>query len=544
MSVAERTQPASGISSRGLFIDGGEVAASNPELIDVRNPATGAVIARIPHANAADVDRAVASARTAFESREWGGMETRARAKLVNKLADAFEANLEELYHLETLNNGRPLNETRAQLRRLPDFFRYNAGLALARRDAVIPVEGNYLNYTLRTPIGVVGNCTPFNHPLMIMCKSLAPVFASGCVTVVKPSEYTPLTTLALARIFTEAGLPGGVFNIVTGLGPTTGKFVCEHPGLNKLVLTGGTEAGQIAGSAAGRNLAHQTLELGGKTPVLVFPDFDLDQAVNYAAFGAFIGAGQTCVCGSRHIVHADMYDAFVEKLATKAKSIRIGDPTEAATQLGPVISEKQRQRVLNYVRYGLDEGARLVAGGKIPEHLADSGGFFVEPTVFADVDARDAHLPGRSVRPLHLGDALRDRGGGHRPRQQLALRPRRRHPHPRHRAGPSRRVADDVRHHLDQRPPPARPRLAMGRLQTLGRRARMRHEVVRRPFRRQKYHGQCRRPALRLVPGHIEPATLELKRDQEKWNPVFRPIARPAKNRERAFELRCFHLS
>ncbi len=275
------------------------------------------------------------------------------------------------------MNNGRPVNETRAQLRRLPDFFRYHAGLALARRDAVIPVEGSYLNYTLRKPIGVVGNCTPFNHPLMIMCKSLAPVFASGCTTVVKPSEYTPLTTLALARIFTEAGLPDGVFNVVTGLGPSTGRALCEHPGLNKLVLTGGTEAGQIAGAQAGRNFAHQTLELGGKTPVLVFPDFDVDRAVNYAAFGAFIGAGQTCVCGSRHIVHRDIYEEFVTKLAAKAKTIRIGDPTQAETQLGPVISEKQRNRILNYVKLGLDEGARLVAGGKIPEALASSGGYF-----------------------------------------------------------------------------------------------------------------------------------------------------------------------
>ncbi len=386
MSVVERTRPDAEVPVRGLYLDGAEVAAARPELIDVHNPATGTVIARIAHAGPDDVDRAVTSARRAFESREWGRMETRTRARLVNKLADAFEANLDELYQLETLNNGRPLNETRAQLRRLPDFFRYNAGLALARRDAVIPVEGHYLNYTLRTPIGVVGNCTPFNHPLMIMCKSLAPVFASGCVTVVKPSEYTPLTTLALARIFTEAGLPGGVFNIVTGYGATTGKALCEHPGLDKLVLTGGTEAGQIAGAAAGKHFAHQTLELGGKTPVLVFPDFDLDQAVNYAAFGAFIGAGQTCVCGSRHIVHADIYEPFVEKLAAKAKAIRIGDPTDPATQLGPVISEKQRQRVLTYARLGQEEGARLVAGGRVPEHLGNSGGYFVEPTVFADV--------------------------------------------------------------------------------------------------------------------------------------------------------------
>jgi acyl-CoA reductase-like NAD-dependent aldehyde dehydrogenase len=376
------------IETHGLFIDGREVPATSASLLDVRNPANGSVIARIAHADAGDVDRAVKSARKAFQSAEWGKMDIRTRARLVNKIADAFEAHLDELYYLETMNNGRPLNETRAQLRRLPDFFRYNAGLALARRDSVIPVEGNYLNYTLRTPIGVVGNCTPFNHPLMIMCKSLAPVFASGCTTVVKPSEYTPLTTLALARIFSEAGLPDGVFNVVTGLGPSTGKALCEHPDLNKLVLTGGTEAGQLAGAQAGRNFAHQTLELGGKTPVLVFPDFDIDRAVNYAAFGAFIGAGQTCVCGSRHIVHNDIYAEFVEKLAAKAKAIRIGDPTKPETQLGPVISEKQRNRVLTYVKYGIEDGARLVAGGEIPADLAASGGYFVQPTVFADVTA------------------------------------------------------------------------------------------------------------------------------------------------------------
>lgn len=386
MSVLEDQRTEGHVKTHGLFIDGKEVAGSTSELIDVCNPATGEVVARIAHADASDVDRAVCSARRAFKSPEWAGMSVRDRARLVNKLADAFEAHLDELYQLETMNNGRPYNETRAQLRRLPDFFRYNAGLAIARRDSVIPVEGSYLNYTQHTPIGVVGNCTPFNHPLMIMCKSLAPVFASGCVTVVKPSEYTPLTTLRLAQIFTEAGLPEGVFNIVTGLGPTTGKYLAEHPGLNKLVLTGGTEAGQIAGAAAARNFARQTLELGGKTPVLVFPDFDVDQAVNYAAFGAFIGAGQTCVCASRHIVHRDIYDEFVEKLAAKAKSIRIGDPANPSTQLGPVISEKQRQRVLNYTHIGIEEGARLVAGGRIPESLGSSAGFFVEPTVFADV--------------------------------------------------------------------------------------------------------------------------------------------------------------
>ncbi|WP_431311153.1 aldehyde dehydrogenase [Methylobacterium nigriterrae] len=380
------TRPDLAVETRGNFVDGREIEAGDGTLIDVRNPATGAVIARIPNSTEADVDRAMRSARAAFESKDWGGMDNRARARLVNRVADAFEANLDTLYRLETLNNGRPINETRAQLSRLPDFFRYAAGLALSRRDAVIPVEGAYLNYTRRTPIGVVANCTPFNHPLMILCKSLAVVLATGCTTVVKPSEYTPLTTLKLAQIFTEAGLPGGVFNIVLGLGPTTGRHLAEHRDINKLVLTGGTEAGRIAGSAAAKVFAHQTMELGGKTPVMVFDDFDLDQAVNYAAFGAFIGAGQTCVCASRHLVQASIYDAFVEKLAAKAKSIRIGDPFDPATQLGPVISAKQRDRVLAYAGYGRSEGARAVAGGQAAQIAGGEEGYFVEPTVFADV--------------------------------------------------------------------------------------------------------------------------------------------------------------
>jgi acyl-CoA reductase-like NAD-dependent aldehyde dehydrogenase len=379
-------KPLAKIEVHGNFVDGREIEAGSGETIDVRNPATGAVIATIPNSTAADVDVAMKSARLAFESREWGGLSVRERARLINRLADAFEANLDSLYKLETMNNGRPIAETRAQISRLPDFFRYFAGVALARRDDVIPVEGSYLNYTLRTPIGVVANCTPFNHPLMIMCKSLAPVLASGCTTVIKPSEYTPLTTLKLAQIFTEAGLPKGVFNIVLGYGATTGKALSEHPDINKLVLTGGTEAGRIAGASASRVFAHQTMELGGKTPVMVFDDFGVDQAVNYAAFGAFIGAGQTCVCAARHIVQETIYDEFVEKLARKAATIRIGDPFDPATQLGPVISAKQRNRVLDYARYGHEEGARHMHGGVAATVPGFENGYFVEPTVFADV--------------------------------------------------------------------------------------------------------------------------------------------------------------
>src|SRR6201993_5168231 len=403
------------VEVHGNFVDGREIEAGNGELLDVRNPATGDVIAQIPNSTAADIDRAMKSARAAFEGRAWGDMDIRARARLVNRLADAFEANLESLYRLETLNNGRPLNETRAQLSPLPNFFRYFAGLALSRRDAVIPVEGSYLNYTLRTPIGIVANCTPFNHPPMIMCKSLAAVLASGCVTVVKPSEYTPLTTLKLAQIFTEAGLPPGVFNVVLGLGQSAGRMLAEHGDINKLVLTGGTEAGRIAGAAAARVFAHQTMELGGKTPVMVFEDFDVDRAVNYAAFGAFIGAGQTCVCASRHLVQASIYDEFVEKLKAKTESIRIGDPFDPSTQLGPVISARQRDRVLSYCGFGHEQGARLITGGHAPTIPGHENGYFVEPTVFADVKSdirifqEEVFGPFTSVTPFKdEADALR----------------------------------------------------------------------------------------------------------------------------------------
>lgn len=383
------TRPSDRVASppvRGLFIDGTELAAGPRTTIPVISPRNGEVIAHTVDASAEDVDAAVTSARRAFVSPEWSKMPVRTRSRLIYKLADAIDAHLDELYELETLNNGRPMRETRAQVGKLSDMYRYNASLALAKRDAVIPVEGPYHAYTLRQPVGVVANVSPFNHPLLIASRNIAPALASGCTTVVKPSEFTPLTCIRLWEIFHEAGLPPGVFNIVTGLGGTTGKALSAHPGINKLALTGGTESGRAAGMAAISNFALPTLELGGKAPVLVFDDFDVDRAVDYAAFGAFIGAGQTCVCASRHLVQRTIYDEFVEKLAAKAKTIRVGDPFDRETQMGPLVSTKQLERVLGYIRIAKDEGARLVAGGGQPAHLRDSGGYYVEPTVFADV--------------------------------------------------------------------------------------------------------------------------------------------------------------
>ena len=373
-------------ATHGLHIDGTQRPALAGATMPIIAPGTGDIIAHVAEAQAADVDAAVASARRAFVSPQWRDMSVRTRGRLVNKLADVLEANMDELYQLESLNNGRPLRETRAQLGRVPELFRYNAALALARRDATIPVEGDYHAFTARTPVGVVANIAPFNHPLLIACRNLAPTFASGCTTVVKPSELKPLTTLRLAQLFSQAGLPDGVFNVVTGLGAAAGRALSEHPDIDKLVLTGGTEAGRSAGSSAARNFARQTLELGGKTPVIVFDDVDVEQAVNYAAFGAFVGAGQTCVCAARHIVQRRIYDEFVAKLSRKADGLVVGDPFDPRTQMGPVISQRQRQRVLDYVEIGVAEGARLVAGGVVPPTLRDSKGYYVRPTVFADV--------------------------------------------------------------------------------------------------------------------------------------------------------------
>jgi acyl-CoA reductase-like NAD-dependent aldehyde dehydrogenase len=371
----------------GRLLVGGEWRPSQSgRVMQIHSPATGEVIANVPEATAADVDTAVTAARKALSDPNWSQMQPSERGKLVNHLADLIERNLEELFELETLNNGRPIHETRAQLARVPEFFRYNAALAIARRDHVIPVKGEYLNYTRRGPVGVVANISPFNHPLAIACRNLAPTFASGCTTVLKPSEYTPLTALRVAEIFAAGGLPPGVLNVVTGHGAEAGNALSEHPGINKLVLTGGTETGRSAGAAAARNFASQTLELGGKTPVLVFDDYDVDQAVSYAMFGSFVGAGQTCVCSARHIVHRSIYKEFIDKLGARARQIRVGDPFDPATQMGPVISERQRRRILEYVKIGLDEGATLVAGGRIPPALTASGGFFVEPTVFGNV--------------------------------------------------------------------------------------------------------------------------------------------------------------
>ena len=319
-----------------LFINGEFTDAASGKTLDIVNPATGVAIGRLADAGAIDVDRAVAGARSAFDEGKWSRASIQERARVLNRFADLFEADLEAFFKLETLNNGRPIVETRAQISRLPQFYRYFAALALTRRSDVIPVEGPYLCYTQRVPLGVVALMTSFNHPLMIL----------------------------------------------------SGAALASHPKIRKVTFTGSTEVGRSIGAAAARNFAAATLELGGKGAVIIFDDMAMERAVNGAAFSAFIAAGQTCVCGSRILVQRSMYAPFLERFRMKAASIRLGDPANAQTQLGPVISEKSRRRILTMIDRATAAGAKLLTGGKAPSGGL-SAGFFIEPTVLYDADPR-----------------------------------------------------------------------------------------------------------------------------------------------------------
>ncbi|MGW3470744.1 aldehyde dehydrogenase [Saccharopolyspora sp. NPDC000995] len=359
----------------------------------VIDPATGAVIRIVTDSSLLDVDAAVSRARAAFLDGPWPALTRTERGRLLLRAADVVEEAAEDLYRIETRNNGRPVTETRAQLSRVPEWFRYNAGLLAAQRDAVLPSDGPYLTYQRRAPLGVCGIITPFNHPLLILARSLSAALATGNTVVVKPSETTPLSTLAMVELLAKAGIPDGVVNVVTG-GREVGERLTGHLDIAKITLTGGTEAGRAAAVATAHRFARVTAELGGKTPIIVFDDIDPDVAAEGAAFAAFVAAGQSCVAGSRFLVQRASYNQFVAALARRADAIRIGDPSDPATQIGPMVSAVQRDKVLDLIDAGRAEGARVAAGGGVPQLPAPlDGGFFVRPTVLtgATMDMRVA---------------------------------------------------------------------------------------------------------------------------------------------------------
>ena len=371
-----------------LFYDGQYWPAHSNARLEIFSPATGEQLGSAPLGASADVAAAVEAAAGAADSGVWGGLDALERCIVLNRIADAIAARIADLAILESSVTGRPCREMQAQISRLPDWFRYFAGIARGFEGSAPPFKGDYLNYTRHLPIGVVGILTPWNHPLLILVKKLAAALAAGNAVVVKPSELAPISPLILAEIATTAGLPAGVLNVVTGDGTTTGRALCNSPRVGHLDVTGGNETGrQVAVAAANRHVP-VTLELGGKAPVVIFGDTPLPEAVAGAAFAAFVASGQTCVSGARILVEDDIHDAFLEAFVAKARAIRLGHQLDPATDMGPVISRRQFDRVLSYIAMGQEEGAKLASGGR-PAALPDplGNGFYIEPTVFAAGD-------------------------------------------------------------------------------------------------------------------------------------------------------------
>ncbi len=365
-----------------LLIDGRRIAALSGRSFETLNPATGEVITKVAEAGVEDVDAAVRSSRAAFEG-AWSHMKASDRGLLLLKLADLIRRDEDELVQLESLDSGKPVSAIRRQdLPAVIDTLTYYAGMADKINGQVIPARPDALTYTLREPLGVVGAIIPWNFPLMIGMWKIAPALACGCTVVLKPAEVTPLTALKIGDLAMEAGFPAGVLNVVPGFGKVAGQALVDHADVDKVTFTGSPVVGrQILQGAAG-NLKRVTLELGGKSANIIFPDADLDAAAKAAASGIFFNTGQVCSAGSRILVHESVHDEVVERLAARARSTRIGNPQETSTSMGPLVSEVQMKRVLNYIGIGRDEGASVVTGGA--RH--GDAGFFVEPTVFAGV--------------------------------------------------------------------------------------------------------------------------------------------------------------
>ncbi len=364
-----------------LFINNEWRPAASGKRFPVENPATEEVLAQVAAGDATDVDAAVAAARACFDSAAWRDLSARKRGRLLFKAADLLEARLDEFARLETAHNGKTLFESKIELTLTVSTLRYYAGWADKIVGDTLPVEGPFFTYTLREPVGVVGAIVPWNFPLNIASWKFAPALAAGCTVVLKPASETPLTALLFAEIALEAGLPPGAFNVVSGAGSTAGAALVRHHGVDKIAFTGSTEVGrQIMREAAATN-KRVTLELGGKSPNIIFADADLKAAVRGAQTGIFYGKGEVCAAGSRLLVESKVRDQVVEQLAEGAKKLIPGDPLDKNTRLGALVSKKQQETVLSYIKQGVEEGAVLVAGGKAVR--PNGKGYFVEATVF-----------------------------------------------------------------------------------------------------------------------------------------------------------------
>jgi aldehyde dehydrogenase (NAD+) len=367
-----------------LLINNEWVASVSGKTFPTINPATGEEIAQVAEADAADVNLAVKAARHAFEKGPWRKMSASERGRLLNRLADLIEKHADELAHLETLDNGKPVAVAKAaDLPLTIACYRYYAGWADKIQGKTIPISGDYFCYTRLEPVGVVGQIIPWNFPLLMQAWKLAPALATGNTVVMKPAEQTPLTALRVAELIVEAGFPPGVVNMLPGYGPTAGAAISNHMDVDKVAFTGSTEVGHLIMEAAAKsNLKRVTLELGGKSPNIVFADANMDEAIEGCHFALFFNQGQCCCAGSRLYVEEKAYDEFVEKSVARAKRRTVGDPFDTKTEQGPQVDDAQFDKVMSYIDSGKREGASLLCGG---ERVGDRG-YFIQPTVFGDV--------------------------------------------------------------------------------------------------------------------------------------------------------------
>ncbi|HEX2265921.1 MAG TPA: aldehyde dehydrogenase family protein, partial [Solirubrobacterales bacterium] len=370
-----------------LLIDGHWADAASGKTFETPNPATGATLAEVAEGDKEDINRAVAAARKAFEGK-WSKVSARDRGRMLYKLAQLIEARTQELAALETADNGKPIRESAyVDLPQVVENFEYFAGWATKIEGETIPVAGQMFNYTLREPVGVCGQIIPWNFPLLMAAWKLAPALAAGNTVVLKPAEQTPTTAMELGKLIQEAGFPDGVVNIVPGYGETAGAALASHPDVDKIAFTGSTEVGKIIARAAADNLKKVSLELGGKAPNIVFADADLEQAVNGAMMGIFFNQGQVCCAGSRLFLHEEVKDEFLGRFQERAAKVKVGDPMDAATQMGPQVSEEQLNRIKGYVDIAREEGAAVLTGGCPPQLEGDfQKGFFFQPTIFGEV--------------------------------------------------------------------------------------------------------------------------------------------------------------
>src|SRR5689334_18985279 len=367
-----------------MLVGGKAVGALSGKTFQSQNPYTGEPWAEIPDGGPEDIDAAVSAARAALDG-EWGATTGFARAALMRRLGDLITENAERLARLEVNDSGKLLREMLGQLTGLGSWYHYYAGLADKLEGRQIPAPNpNYLVYTRREPVGVVAAITPWNSPLLLMTWKLAPALAAGCTVVVKPSEHAPASTLGFAELITEAGFPPGVVNVVTGLSRETGAALAGHPGVDKVAFTGSTATGRAVAHAAAENLNPVTLELGGKSPQIVFEDADLAAAANGIVAGVFAATGQTCMAGSRIVVHETVHDELVRLVAERANAIKLGDPNDPETEMGPVANQPQYEKVLGYLSTARSEGASVACGGGAAEEF---GGFFVTTTLLTNVD-------------------------------------------------------------------------------------------------------------------------------------------------------------